>query len=96
MEEQKIVDVRIVGSDNWFSKEVTWSDTIVHEVLFNFTANHVIVENNSTNDIRFSFDGTNYWDTLNRGDIATLDGKRASRIYVQLTVSSDTVKIRAW
>lgn len=91
--------------DMYCSYDLTYNDTEVHDENFvdeaskkRFISSAVILEADSdnTSDVQYKFNPTGSYKNLSAGKQLTLDGKKASKIWVKLGTSADILYVVAW
>ena len=84
------------GTGMFFSNGTASSTGFTPQVTFGLTSRHVIIVNDGTNDISFSFDGATTHGLIHTNETAAFDDKQATQIYVKATTVGGTYRVWAW
>jgi len=86
-----------IASSHWFVQDLTAKDERWHDAKFGFNATHIVLENKSSNPIRYTFaQPGQHEEVLAPGDVHTIEWKAAAKIHYKLTVKGDELHVRAW
>ena len=88
------IGVSLFGTDAPFYTSVNTGATYTEE-SFGFTAIRIVVVNDSSNDVDFSFDGATLEGTVKKGETHEFAGKHTS-IHHKSSAGSDAIRIWAF
>jgi len=86
-----------VGSTNrFYTSGTTGSTGFTPAIAIGFTSLSLILKNDGTAALDFSFDGAAVHGSLNSGESLTLDNKAETNIYFRSTTIGQTYRLFAW